>query len=482
MNSRVRDFLIQKAKSNKTATYQEVSDECSLGLFMTEGDHPRAEIGRILGEIGEYEYRNGRPILSSIVITSISNSHGDGFYRLCEHLGLGYAKKLKNDDFGIIQMRECFDYWKNADQSQLVYSNNVENTSDNTVPFFTKEDLDFFAKYAGVKYRSDNLSDVEVGEKLRATVYKKTKHWANSTKLDGYKVKHDGLWQISGNFKRYTWARVYRPKDKGRHIFFTLGIGLDKNNAPCLIYKLDCQWSKNSKKGYLEEDKVERFYSFIRDTGSKWVQINADELPNYDWQKLINKTNKFISECSDLYDGAIEYVWNDVIKPGAITNKLIQRDKPKALNNTNGTGARSFKGVDVDFETLNKERKEIGDAGEKLVIENEKRLLKEVGLLELSEKVCKAKDGEGYDILSFSINDKSNKYIEVKTTTSRDTTPFNISANELEFLKKNFDSYFLYRIYNYSEVSNGGEYFVINGSNINSFVELEPINYIARLK
>ena len=114
MNQIVRTKLIELARKERTITYQILSDECNLGLVMRDSEYARAEIGRILGEISAFEHSNGRPLLSSLVISKGDNYQGDGFYKLCEELGFGNWKKLKSDiSFEIGQMNACFAFWKN---------------------------------------------------------------------------------------------------------------------------------------------------------------------------------------------------------------------------------------------------------------------------------------------------------------------------------------------------------------------------------
>lgn len=110
MNERVRNYLIQAARSRKFVTYSQVNRDCDLRLDF-DYQTGRNEIGRILGEIGAYEYRNNRPILSAVVVHEGSNDHGKGFYNLCEELKIGDARRLQRDHYGMAVMRECFDYW-----------------------------------------------------------------------------------------------------------------------------------------------------------------------------------------------------------------------------------------------------------------------------------------------------------------------------------------------------------------------------------
>lgn len=114
MNNTVRNHLIELARKEMTTTYQKLSDDCKLGLIMTESEYARAEIGRILGDISTYEHENGRPLLSCLVISKGDNYQGDGFYKLAEGLGFGPWKKLKkNIEFETGQMNDTYAFWKN---------------------------------------------------------------------------------------------------------------------------------------------------------------------------------------------------------------------------------------------------------------------------------------------------------------------------------------------------------------------------------
>lgn len=114
INQTVRAHLIELARKKRTITYQELSDKCKLGLVMRDSEYARAEIGRILGDISEFEHIHGRPLISSLVISKGDNYQGDGFYKLAEYLGFGSWKKLKGDiSFEIGQMNDTFAFWGN---------------------------------------------------------------------------------------------------------------------------------------------------------------------------------------------------------------------------------------------------------------------------------------------------------------------------------------------------------------------------------
>jgi len=96
-----------------------------------------------------------------------------------------------------------------------------------------------------------------------------------------------------------------------------------------------------------------------------------------------------------------------------------------------------------------------GIINEKLIYENElKRLMQEQAneqVKQMEEFFKSKKENEGYDILSFELDESGNyieKYIEVKSTKGNESTPIDITSDEMEFAKKHIDNYYLYRIIN----------------------------------
>lgn len=120
MNKRVRDKLIEVSRKKNIIHYQELCDTCDLKLDMRNNPHDRLVIGAILGAISEYEYKAGRPLLSAVVLSK-SGEEGDGFYKLCEELGITPDwRRLKEDDtFAIREINKCHSFWMD--------SNNYEN-------------------------------------------------------------------------------------------------------------------------------------------------------------------------------------------------------------------------------------------------------------------------------------------------------------------------------------------------------------------
>jgi len=90
----VRNILINVASKKQLIYYSDLCKTANLRLDMSI-PADRGKIGEILGHISRYEHENGRPLISSVVV-SRSMEQGDGFFKLAEELGFGNWKKLKN--------------------------------------------------------------------------------------------------------------------------------------------------------------------------------------------------------------------------------------------------------------------------------------------------------------------------------------------------------------------------------------------------
>ena len=104
----------------------------------------------------------------------------------------------------------------------------------------------------------------------------------------------------------------------------------------------------------------------------------------------------------------------------------------------------------TDYLSLNEKKKNIGDLGEYIVIEHEKKKLCDVGLEHLAEQIEHTSreigDNEGYDIKSFT-EDGQILYIEVKSTKQNQSGGFYISENEISVANEMQQKGQIYRIY-----------------------------------
>lgn len=124
--------------------------------------------------------------------------------------------------------------------------------------------------------------------------------------------------------------------------------------------------------------------------------------------------------------------------------------------------------------------RELGRAGEKLLLLHEKATLAGAGREDLAERVRWVADldgdGAGYDISSFE-PDGCDRLIEVKTTTGWEYTPFQISRNEYEVGERRSDAWRLVRIWNFRREPKAFEL----RPPLANHLALTPASYLARL-
>jgi hypothetical protein len=147
-----------------------------------------------------------------------------------------------------------------------------------------------------------------------------------------------------------------------------------------------------------------------------------------------------------------------------------------------GKGTRTFKTRKLpDPSVVESKNRDLGQKGELLVVEHEKKSLIENGRPDLAERARHVSaiegDGAGYDIESFT-PEGDIKYIEVKTTRGSAESSFFISTNEVEFARQHRDNYYLYRVYDYEDSRNVGRFYVGTGE-VEEMFELTPTQYRA---
>jgi hypothetical protein len=113
-----------------------------------------------------------------------------------------------------------------------------------------------------------------------------------------------------------------------------------------------------------------------------------------------------------------------------------------------------FQRSPVDYEERDRKSRKLGKAGEELVFAYERTELIKAGRRDLAEKVemvCRTiGDSAGFDIRSFDRDTYHELHIEVKTTSGPLTTPFFMSAAEVQYARTCPKRYLIYRVYAYS--------------------------------
>jgi len=122
---------------------------------------------------------------------------------------------------------------------------------------------------------------------------------------------------------------------------------------------------------------------------------------------------------------------------------MSNRPPPDELEQTQAI-ARKF-----DVARRDERNRDLGRAGEELIVAHERAALIGAGREDLARRVRWASvedgDGAGYDIASFR-PDGRERLIEVKTTNGWERTPFHISRNELKVSEQRRDIWCLLRV------------------------------------
>lgn len=173
--------------------------------------------------------------------------------------------------------------------------------------FFTISDILLLKNSGGKSYDPVDIKDTILSNQIKAEAWGKTLHWHDLVlaHLPGFKGKITTRWHNRGqSFAYYTWTRIYKEGDEDKGIFFTLGID---GPSESLVYKLDYKNEGASRMGGYQKELCE---AMIKSSPAKRADVTINDLPQYDWEKLVNETVAFIRKNEDLYDDTVNEVWN----------------------------------------------------------------------------------------------------------------------------------------------------------------------------
>ena len=202
-------------------------------------------------------------------------------------------------------------------------------------------------------------------------------------------------------------------------------------------------------------------------------------------------------EIDETAEDAVEYATKEIKHFDVVDISTVNIDsvdapvtprKGSKTTSQGATSASSRKAKKVNYVVRQKNLKKIGDLGEKLAVENEKRRLRNEGRTDLADQVEHVSvtqgDGLGYDIKSFERCEDGSywpKYIEVKATTGGKNKPFDISENEVEVSSELGDRYSIYRFFGLHNQTTDVKFYEIRGS-VRDHFNLTPTSYKAYLK
>lgn len=174
----------------------------------------------------------------------------------------------------------------------------IEILQTNSPDFFTEEDFNDLAKYAGQKKEKTNPEHQEMYDALRKT-YAKINYWARETQKRAYPEGATHIIQKPTNrankFESYHWAKIYPDKESEALKFLTFTIAIDAVDG--FVIKIDTI-------GLGDNDKLRREYFSIRgDYRNSGIikLIPKEELIDKGWEHLINFTNGLLTQLKPSY-------------------------------------------------------------------------------------------------------------------------------------------------------------------------------------
>jgi Protein NO VEIN, C-terminal/Domain of unknown function (DUF3427) len=251
-----------------------------------------------------------------------------------------------------------------------------------------------------------------------------------------------GLVKIPGRKDDFVFFVTY-GQQQGEHIFDE---GVSEGGV--------LRWQSQPKQGFdnaviqsliHHDDTKNNIYLFLRGDKSKPYQYlgklkylthdNTREKPVYFQWQILRQSNSLVEPHFE-------------IQKNILLRESNERPKSRGRQ---GTSKQKFQSrTNIDYAERDKNNREVGLAGEQLVMEYEIKRLSDKGHTDLARKVTHVSviegDGAGYDIRSYE-EDGTEMYIEVKATRGNINTEFFMSPNEVLFSKKHKAQYYLYRLF-----------------------------------
>jgi len=352
---------------------------------------------------------------------------------------------------------------------------NIEN-NHHGIGFLTTLDLRYFAEVAGSSYLLGD-EDNEIKRKRIKHLGDKLKYLLEISMPYGF--KNDRVnWQQYKRIFEHFWTRVFKPDPTNKYIFFVLGVN---GNAEFFV-KLDYSRMKGTNFDGLPESLVNDYHSVIKKVspGYKELTISAANISDFDYDTLSELVSDYFNRYLGLYYILIDELSGLIVRSGSDEKEreegtIIDSEAPSTIVSRVPKKYNFNTSKNIDWERQNRQYQRIGSLGEQLVLKLEKEKVSKKFGDEKAEKVVKQLDGKGYDILSFDDNGDE-MHIEVKTTTSEESTPFYLTRAEVEFYKTHPKNYYLYRLYNYTIKHNYADRYILTAKDLKNFT-LTPLTY-----
>ncbi|CAH7326267.1 conserved hypothetical protein [Vibrio chagasii] len=213
--------------------------------------------------------------------------------------------------------------------------------------------------------------------------------------------------------------------------------------------------------------------------------VDSKKIPVEVIYQVLDHQHRASTSLDELYSWTSheELEANDKIDVSDVILTETDAPKPSSRRKSSNKSAKKPTKKTNNWADIDERNRNLGLAGEELVIAHEKRFLISKGLADLADRVVhvsKKDDYAGYDVESFDENG-AKKFIEVKTTDKTIGTAFFISRNEVEVSRKLGSQYWVYRVYDLNKKTGKAKFYPLSGP-VEDHFDLVPENYKARVK
>lgn len=190
---------------------------------------------------------------------------------------------------------------------------------------FTVPEIEYFHEVRGRTHRRNVPEDATIGRTLSGGVWTKTKKWANSVQksTSGFTTSCRKAWQKSGwddgrvaQIKPYTWARIFKPQDAAKGIYFTIGVDAGRQS---ILIKIHYQeQAREQAKALLTPAQGKLCERLIKSANGSFTycqEIPLQQVDEYSLERLTTETIAFIRQYESTYDLIVGLVWPTVALP-----------------------------------------------------------------------------------------------------------------------------------------------------------------------
>lgn len=218
--------------------------------------------------------------------------------------------------------------------------------------FFQIEEIEFFSKRIknNQAYRNNEIQDLGDSQRIIEGIYNKTTKWGEGVKKRYQKLFHfepDNRWQISGNFKKYSWGRLYLNQHGNQEIYYTIGVD---SELKALLIKIDFDRVKSK---VLTKYWLNYFDNLLKANNVERRIIEIDELKGKDERWLIDETCRYINATLHVYKELHRVLFHKILEQSDSTMEITESEQPlnQILYGPPGTG-KTYSTIELAYRAI----------------------------------------------------------------------------------------------------------------------------------